>query len=538
MNKEELLDFINTTAKVKGDEEFSNLVFSKYYLFLTSDFVSNINDTEIFKYVTEHPKFHVSYIINMIGYLHSFIYLFESKIGNSNLSFLNNQYEVLDYFFNNIKRNDTSKLALIEFIYDCFFKELFYPLEYLVTYHKEKIDINYPTRYGFPLIWELFNFYLMSIKSDKNKSIHIFYMINKIIKNEFPDLDINNTGIKKFDIFHYLFNFKAGLTLSSDMPENNLTVILEFFISYPDFYFINNTSENKEPEKLFFDLLRNNSGFYGQSRYKELLPLLVNNIYLDVNYKIDNLPYTIFELLLERTYFNNESPVDLLYQKLIYTFIEKYKNKFTVSKIFISDALSNKYLSLDIKMKKKKIYDDLKNNVIKNLNTLLDSIDEGSSLNEEEEELDNIDYCTDYYGTEGAREVSHRFKNNDPNAIKVMARMMAKCINSDDSLIPIPSRNGVATNTLELVNAISELTGARVSNILKGKPRESIYYIKKRGEDVTSIDFGYKLTDKIPSNPVLIDGVYATGTTMRNVLNIIPNARIVVFAKTIKSNLD
>ena len=172
------------------------------------------------------------------------------------------------------------------------------------------------------------------------------------------------------------------------------------------------------------------------------------------------------------------------------------------------------------------------------MKTLLDSIAEGSSLHEEEEELDNIDYCTDYYGTEGAREVSHRFKNNDPNAIKVMARMMAKCINSDDSLIPIPSRNGVATNTLELVNAISELTGARVSNILKGKPRESIYYIKKRGEDVTSIDFGYKLTDKIPSNPVLIDGVYATGTTMRNVLNIIPNARIVVFAKTIKSNLD
>lgn len=151
-----------------------------------------------------------------------------------------------------------------------------------------------------------------------------------------------------------------------------------------------------------------------------------------------------------------------------------------------------------------------------------------------EELLDNIYYCADYYGTEGAREISHSFKNNNKEAINIMAREMSKYINSNDSIIPVPSRNGIATNTLELANSLSKLTGAKVFNILKGKPRDSIYYIKKRGEDLSYIDFGYKLIDDIPSNPVLIDGVYDTGTTLRNVLKLIPDARIVVFAKTNK----
>lgn len=537
MNREELLNFINTTAEIKGDEEFSNLVFNEYFLFLTSDFISNVNDIETFNYVTKHPKFDVSYV-DMVNYINSFNSKIKNKISNSNLSFLNTPSLILDYIFNNARNDNNLKSALIEFIYSSFSEELESLFMYLVSYHKDKIDINYPTKYGFPLIWELFYLYFTVLKSNRNRSTFIIHTIYMIIKNQFPDLDINSTGNKNFDVFHYLFNMKSGTTLSSDIEDKDISVVIDFFISYPNFYFLNNTSKDKEPEKLFFNLLRENSGFYGQNRYKNCLSVLVNHIYLDVNYKIDNLSLNIFELLLERTYFDDKSPIGLLYQELVYIFMKKYKNKLSISSLILNGVYSNRYFTTEQKLKYKKIYDEIKSNTFKNLNTILNSIDDSNSLNEEEEELENVDYCADYYGTEGAREISHKFKNNDPNAIKVMARMMAKFINSDDSLIPIPSRNGVATNTLDLVNALAKLTGARVSNILKGKPRESIYYIKKRGEDVRSVDFGYKLMDKIPDNPVLIDGVYDTGTTLRNVLNIIPNARIVVFAKTIRNNIN
>jgi len=156
----------------------------------------------------------------------------------------------------------------------------------------------------------------------------------------------------------------------------------------------------------------------------------------------------------------------------------------------------------------------------------------------QEEELDNVFYYADYYNTLGARETSHRFKDNDPEAIQSMAKKMAIFIDSDDSLIPVPSRSGKATNTLELCYAISDLTGAKVYDIIEGNRRPSIYYVKKRGENLSSIDFGYRLKGRIPNNPVIIDGVLDTGTTIKNAQSIIPNSKIVVYAKTINKLSD
>jgi predicted amidophosphoribosyltransferase len=161
-----------------------------------------------------------------------------------------------------------------------------------------------------------------------------------------------------------------------------------------------------------------------------------------------------------------------------------------------------------------------------------------SSFFLKEEELDNVFYYADYYKTLGAREICHRFKDNDPEAISIMAIKMARFINIDDSIIPVPSRTGKATNTLELAYAISDITGAEVYDIVEGKARTSIYYAKKRGDDLNSIDFGYRLKGSIPSNPVIIDGVMATGTTLKNIQNLIPNSKIVVYAKTISKLSD
>ena len=161
-----------------------------------------------------------------------------------------------------------------------------------------------------------------------------------------------------------------------------------------------------------------------------------------------------------------------------------------------------------------------------------------SSFFLKEEELDNVFYYADYYKTLGAREICHRFKDNDPEAIRIMAIKMARFINLEDSLIPVPSRTGKATNTLQLAYVISDITGAEVYDIVEGNSRTSIYYAKKRGDDIRSIDFGYKLKGSVPSNPVIIDGVIDTGTTIKNVQNLIPYSKIVVYAKTISKLSD
>lgn len=147
-----------------------------------------------------------------------------------------------------------------------------------------------------------------------------------------------------------------------------------------------------------------------------------------------------------------------------------------------------------------------------------------------------INHSADYYGTAGAREICHKFKENDPSVIEIMAEKMSEFITSKDNLIPIPSRSGNATSTLNLANAISKKTGAKVMDIIKGNERESLYAVKKRGDSTSTIDFGFRLTQKKPRNAVLIDGVYDTGTTVKNALKIIPSARTVVFAKTTGDN--
>lgn len=150
------------------------------------------------------------------------------------------------------------------------------------------------------------------------------------------------------------------------------------------------------------------------------------------------------------------------------------------------------------------------------------------------ENLENVFYCADYYRTLGARELCHRFKENDHDAIISIGTKMSNFITSDDSIIPVPSRSGKATNTLKLAEVISEITGAKVYDIIEGKSRPSIYYAKKRGDNLSLIDFGFKLKDNIPKNPVIIDAVLDTGTTIKAIQSLIPNSKIVVYARTTK----
>jgi predicted amidophosphoribosyltransferase len=127
----------------------------------------------------------------------------------------------------------------------------------------------------------------------------------------------------------------------------------------------------------------------------------------------------------------------------------------------------------------------------------------------------------DYYGTTGARELVHRVKNNDVEAIAIVARAMAEvaieCLHAGSVLIPVPSHTGHATNTLLLAELISQLTGCPVLDIVKGRKRIPWYTLKHKGlttKNITGDFFGFRLIDDTKTNiPIIPDAVFDTGST-------------------------
>lgn len=98
--------------------------------------------------------------------------------------------------------------------------------------------------------------------------------------------------------------------------------------------------------------------------------------------------------------------------------------------------------------------------------------------------------------------------------------------------MPIPSHNGVADATLKLANAIASITGSQVVDALKGKSRESLYILKKKGVKVDSDYLGFFLGAELPKgkNIIFIDNVIATGTTANAALKTVDTGSIIAYA--------
>lgn len=95
-----------------------------------------------------------------------------------------------------------------------------------------------------------------------------------------------------------------------------------------------------------------------------------------------------------------------------------------------------------------------------------------------------------YYYDKNIREICHEIKKNNLECCEIMANyfLNQEIIKEGDILIPIPQHNGYSIYTKQIAQLISLQTNAIVEDIIKSKPRETLYELKKQNKKV-SLDF-------------------------------------------------
>lgn len=119
--------------------------------------------------------------------------------------------------------------------------------------------------------------------------------------------------------------------------------------------------------------------------------------------------------------------------------------------------------------------------------------------------------------------LAHKVKTGDAAAIKEAADMMAPLVPSNAVLVPMVGHTGVATDMMQLANAIAENTGRPVVDALESDPRDSQYESKKEGVVLSAEELGVRMKSgvEIPDGmmPVVIDNVVGTGNTAMAAVN-------------------
>lgn len=141
-----------------------------------------------------------------------------------------------------------------------------------------------------------------------------------------------------------------------------------------------------------------------------------------------------------------------------------------------------------------------------------------------------VEYCHEYYEAD-VPEICHAAKDGDPEAIGLMASEMAKLVRPGTTLVPVPGRTGRATMTLRLADLIAGMVpDTTVADVLRGKPRPSLYELKKNGCAVSADMLGLELKGDAAGAVMLVDNVVATGTTALAARRLLPGARMLAYA--------
>jgi hypothetical protein len=126
----------------------------------------------------------------------------------------------------------------------------------------------------------------------------------------------------------------------------------------------------------------------------------------------------------------------------------------------------------------------------------------------------HIQSVSNYYKTPNARELAHKLKDEDVEAIDYIAAEMSLMVPENVALIPLPGRSGRAASSLQLALVISKLTGNPVMDVIEGVKRTSLYQLKTSGQNIGENFFGLRLIQPISKLEfILIDGVCDTGIT-------------------------
>lgn len=137
-----------------------------------------------------------------------------------------------------------------------------------------------------------------------------------------------------------------------------------------------------------------------------------------------------------------------------------------------------------------------------------------------------------YYYSPGVRNICHAVKHNNSHAVRIIAEYLTEQadIKPHDIIIPVPQHTGKAVYNKAIANIIATRTGAKIADILRCKPRETLYKQKLRQPEQLHTDF--YLADEIPTGKIyIIDNVIATGQTIFDICELLNTSFIpLVFA--------
>ena len=138
-------------------------------------------------------------------------------------------------------------------------------------------------------------------------------------------------------------------------------------------------------------------------------------------------------------------------------------------------------------------------------------------------------------------DIAKQLKESDAEAIAEAASNMVQYIPDNAVLIPIPPHEGKVTedtDTMKLAQALAEMKGVPVMNILEGNERESRYAAKQDNrKGVTADEMGFRKTGELPEGkiPIFIDNVVGTGETAKAASQVFGGGITLSYAKSNRS---
>lgn len=134
------------------------------------------------------------------------------------------------------------------------------------------------------------------------------------------------------------------------------------------------------------------------------------------------------------------------------------------------------------------------------------------------------------YYNPNVRKVAYGLKAGLADDIAKAAPEMARMVPSDAVLVPMPSHNGYAEETIPLANAIAKIANVPVANVLKGKKRISMYDAKKSHTIPSRKELALSVKGDLPKGRrvFVVDNVVNTGMTAREAVDALDGKAVVI----------